>query len=243
MNDVDRMFDDVMEYVEDESQLVNHVAIILDVSGSMARFGAEPMDNFNNQLLALKEKKGDQKTLLTYVEFGSEINVKFVDRDIELVDRLDEYSAKQPSTRLNDAIGITISEIRNNVEKNYKHSALVIIITDGEENNSQEFRGHEGTKKIQKMIKDLEKTEKWTFTFMGTDDINTEGISSAFAFSMGNVAKFSGARGMSATANYGSETTNSNFTVSDKMTNGISKYYDARRLGKTSIKNFYEEDE
>lgn len=231
------IFDDVMSVVEDESELVNHVVMILDKSGSMARFGDEPRQNFNQQLRTLREEKGDQKTLLTYIEFGSTVDMPIYNRDIDIIDELDLYQASQPSTRLNDAIARGITAIRENVEKK-NHTALVIIITDGHENDSKEFGGPEGTEQVRKMIKDMEKTGDWTFTFMGTDNINVESMTGTLGFAAGNIAKYDADVGMSRTADFG-ETQTRSFSVADKMSGGISEYYNARRQGQTSVKNLY----
>jgi hypothetical protein len=44
-------------------------------------------------------------------------------------------------------------------------SIVMVILTDGMENASREFTYHQ----IARTIKDLEETEKWTFSFLGAD--------------------------------------------------------------------------
>ncbi len=50
-------------------------------------------------------------------------------------------------------------------------SVLVTIITDGEENCSEEY----DLKMIKNLIEKLKK-QNWTFTFIGTDDLDVESI-------------------------------------------------------------------
>ncbi len=53
---------------------------------------------------------------------------------------------------------------------------LVTVITDGEENSSQEWT----LKMIRTMIEKLKK-QKWTFTLIGTDNLDVETMAHSFA--------------------------------------------------------------
>jgi hypothetical protein len=72
------------------------------------------------------------------------------------------------STALLDAIGKSIYQIKSDFGpalSNDEASVVMVIITDGEENSSRFYTYHE----IARMIKELDETEKWTFSFLGAD--------------------------------------------------------------------------
>ena len=66
-------------------------------------------------------------------------------------------------------IGMGIAKI--NALTTEDDSVLVTIITDGEENCSEEYN----LKMIKNLIEKLKK-QNWTFTFIGTDDLDVENI-------------------------------------------------------------------
>ena len=72
------------------------------------------------------------------------------------------------STALLDAIGKSIYDIKSiygpEIEQDLA-SVVVIIITDGHENASRFYTYHD----IARMIKELDATERWTFSFLGAD--------------------------------------------------------------------------
>ena len=66
-------------------------------------------------------------------------------------------------------------------------SAVVVIITDGEENNSREY----DITKVRSMINELQSTGKWTFTFIGAN-IDSIKTASSYGINTKNVVSFSG---------------------------------------------------
>ena len=78
------------------------------------------------------------------------------------------------ATPLYDAIGKGISKL--NAETEVNDNVLVTIITDGEENCSSEYN--------LKMVKTLIEKQKqlgWTFTLIGTDNLDVEGMAGSLA--------------------------------------------------------------
>ena len=71
-------------------------------------------------------------------------------------------------TPLYDAIGTAISKL--NAQTTERDNVLVTIITDGEENCSQEYN-----LKMVKTLIDKMKKQGWTFTLIGTDNLDVEG--------------------------------------------------------------------
>ena len=77
-------------------------------------------------------------------------------------------------TPLYDAIGLGVSKLNAQVEDG--DHVLVTIITDGEENSSAEWT----LKMVRTMIEKLKK-QGWTFTLIGTDNLDVETMARSFA--------------------------------------------------------------
>ncbi|GAF75898.1 unnamed protein product [marine sediment metagenome] len=143
------------------------VNFILDESGSMYSRQKETVDGFNEYIQKLKKDKC--KVSLTLTKFNDNVTVVFKNKSINDVKEMtsDDYKPDM-CTALYDAIGITAQKL-GKIKDNEK--ALFIIITDGYENMSKEFKLVD----IKSLIKDKEK-EGWTFTFLGGDlDAKQEG--------------------------------------------------------------------
>jgi uncharacterized protein YegL len=237
------MFEDVIgeveeeETEEDEKQveatpeaapvLTNHVAFILDRSGSMERISKQSMNNFNEQLQTLKKESHDQETLVTLVMFNDKIDTKFIDKPLDEVNELTDYPTSG-MTALYDSIGMTVNKLEGSVKKD--HAALVVVITDGEENASSDYRGEDGRKAIKYKIERLEKLGNWTFTFLGANiDVERVGVD-GMAFASANTMSFtSDAQGVK--------------RMSENMGGGITAYYNARRGGETQVKDFFNQSD
>jgi RAB protein geranylgeranyltransferase component A len=78
------------------------------------------------------------------------------------------------ATPLYDAIGLGISKL--NAQTGDDDDVLVTIITDGEENCSEEYN----LEMIKTLIEKLKK-HNWTFTLIGTDNLDVEGMAGSMA--------------------------------------------------------------
>ena len=157
-----------------------HNVFIVDASGSMAGSRYETAISGLNELL--KSIKADQFTenTVTIVEFEE----RRIERILNLVTKLpDSYKGGGCGgmTPLNEAIGKTCEEIRN--DRNTKYSkedkVLVNIFTDGGENNSS--GKYKNKDFLSSYLKELE-ADGFTVTFQGTQNevayaVNTLGIS------------------------------------------------------------------
>jgi uncharacterized protein YegL len=230
-------FDDIIITKEDEGGKTKtteksvHVAFVMDHSGSMMTQQQLALNNYNEQIETLKRKSNESgiETYVTLIEFDDRINVSFEE---ELINNIKEPAKSYWAggmTSLNDAIfkGITLLKKGMKKDKLEDKSALLIIMTDGQENSSKEFGGFKGTELLKKEIERLEKTDLWSFTFMGAG-IDVQNIAVAgLGMSVGNTMSFS------------------NNDVGYKMSNissneGIDVYYTARNNGETAVKNFHE---
>lgn len=153
-----------------KSKLKTHVHIVLDRSGSMQSCHRSTVDGFNEYLNTLRnDKDGDYFVTLTQFDSGRngpEIEQTFSDLKLKKVRdlTLDDFKPRG-MTPLLDAIGISIRETEENLSKKKGTNAVVlVIITDGGENSSREFK----TETIKKMI-DKKEADGWTVAYLGAN--------------------------------------------------------------------------
>jgi uncharacterized protein YegL len=169
---------------DESSSSYTYVNFLLDTSGSMAAKKQETINSFNEYIQSLKkDKKSKYKFSLT--KFHSQANVIYNNMDMQNVPELtDKTYQPDGMTALFDAIGITASKI----SKDEKNKILFIILTDGEENSSNEYK----IEAIKKLIDEKQK-KNWTFTFMGCD-IDAYNIAKTYGISRGNTISFNNER-------------------------------------------------
>ena len=145
---------------------------VLDKSGSMSNCTETTIKGFNSQFDTIKQLQKefpDQEFTVSLTVFNDHVETVFNQVELKSFERL-THKIYIPSgcTALLDAIGISINQIRITNESkilNDEMSVVMVILTDGMENASRQFNYHQ----IAGMIKSLEQTEKWTFTFLGAD--------------------------------------------------------------------------
>lgn len=174
------------ETKQPKTQVFN--VIILDKSGSMESIRQAAVDGFNETLAGIKkaqEKYAESQehfvSLLTFCDCEK----KFVFDKVPVAEArkltLDDY---EPCccTPLYDAMGFTLTTMRNHVKKVDDAVVVVTIITDGYENASKEYTGAA----VKKLVEEL-KGEGWTFTYMGA---NQDSVEVAFNLSIRNSRNF-----------------------------------------------------
>lgn len=152
-----------------------NIHFILDRSGSMWETLNDTIGGFNSFIHSQKKQlvNGEQKCLMSLYQFDHEYNILYKNREISNVNELNtETFVPRGQTALIDAIGRTISEISEENNSKNKNKIIVVILTDGMENCSKEFKH----KKVMEMIKIKEK-EGWQFVFLAAnqDAIETAG--------------------------------------------------------------------
>jgi|GEM_PF-1473092 len=145
-------------------KLVNHVAFVVDRSGSMSSLAKKVVDVFNAQLQAVKEnaKTSGQESFVSYYTFHSRVDApKFFAKPVAKVPKLTKLSCTG-LTALYDATGQAIVDLEGvKGAKQDNVSFLVVILTDGHENASKKYKS-----KIKSMIASAQKTGRWTFAFL-----------------------------------------------------------------------------
>lgn len=148
-----------------------HVCFIVDESGSMYSSASDVVGGFQKIIDEQKEKT-EGTCAISLFTFRSDVTQKFIGKDVSEVGALD-YSPGG-CTAMNDGIGIAIDRIgkwlRDMPESERPEQNLIVIMTDGEENSSQEY----SLKRVQEMIKHQTEVYSWKFMYVGTDITTTK---------------------------------------------------------------------
>ena len=174
------------ETKQTKTQVFN--VIILDKSGSMESIRKAAIDGFNETLAGIR--KAQEKFTDTQEHFVSLLTFcncekKYVFDKVPVAEArpltMDDY---EPCccTPLYDAMGFTLTTMRNHVKDIEDSVVVVTIITDGLENASKEYTGSAVKQLVEKL-----KGEGWTFTYMGA---NQDSVEIAFNLSIRNARNF-----------------------------------------------------
>lgn len=145
---------------------------IVDQSGSMAGIENQTIAGFNTQLntiQSLKSELPEQQFLCSLTFFNHDVIDLIQVGKVESIHPLSHHTYRpNGTTALLDAIGKSIYGIKSRFGKELLQdeiSIVLVIITDGHENASRLYSYHD----IAHMIKELDETGKWTFSFLGAD--------------------------------------------------------------------------
>lgn len=151
--------------------------MVVDESGSMSIIQQQALAGINETIATVKqmqEKHKDLEQRLTLITFDSTHKKLFFDNVPAKKAHALSPRDYQPcgGTPLYDAIGMGIAKI--NAQASEEDTVLATIITDGEENCSEEYN----LRMIKNLIEKLKK-QGWTFAFIGTDNLDVEGMAGA----------------------------------------------------------------
>jgi uncharacterized protein YegL len=176
------------------------IVVVLDRSGSMQSIAQSTVDGFNTFLNEQQNAEGD--AYITLVQFDDRYEMDYKSIPVSEAKPLinGETFSPRGMTALFDAIGKTINELETD------RDVVFVIITDGHENASREYKRDA----VMKMIEDLEKNKGWYFLFLGanqdaikaggdigismnksfTYSANGEGTANAFASFSSNITNY-----------------------------------------------------
>ncbi|MFN4299744.1 MAG: VWA domain-containing protein [Thermaurantimonas sp.] len=147
-----------------------HNLIILDESGSMSSIKSLIISGFNELIQSIKETqrvKSELEHTISFFSFNSN-GIKEHYFMVTVDDTIQEINSSNYNphsmTPLYDAMGFSITKLRNALENHDNYEVLVTILTDGLENHSTEYTADA----IKKLVEEL-KAKGWTFTYIGTD--------------------------------------------------------------------------
>ncbi len=147
-----------------------HISVILDRTGSMESIRDDTIGGFNAFLDEQKKQPGE--ATLTLVQFDTQDPFEVIHDfkpigDVPGLTR--ETYVPRASTPLLDAVGRGINDLEARLgklpAKKRPGKVVVVIVTDGQENASREFRKDQ----VEKMIKEHEEKDGWQFVFLSAD--------------------------------------------------------------------------
>jgi uncharacterized protein YegL len=166
-----------------------HVLFVIDASGSMAPKAADVRGGFNAYVAQLREDTASTYRL-TAVTFDTHVATLFTDVTLDQVPALDETNYRPGgNTALYDALGVSLDELTGALRREDKpygeERALVIVMTDGEENSSRRFTKEQ----VVSAITAREAAGTWTFVYLGADQ-DAWAAAAGLGFVAGNVAAY-----------------------------------------------------
>jgi len=172
------------------------IAIVLDRSGSMETIRDDTVGGFNSFLE--EQKKVPGKCFFTLVQFDTVYEL--ISHNIPLEDAQSltrETFVPRGGTALLDAMGRTLNTLEQDLAElektgNKPQKIYFVVITDGEENQSQEFTKDQ----VFKMIEDRRQNSAWEFIFLAANQ-NAIKTGTGYGFSAGSSMSYndSGTRG------------------------------------------------
>jgi hypothetical protein len=223
----------------------NHIAILIDRSGSTHHIADQIRDQFNQQakLINAKATETDQVTHLSLYTFSDVADHPLLfEVPLGLVSlnsiKKEAYNING-STALLDCVGRAVEDLSQfHKSTTGDHSFLLITLTDGQENNSVTYglgplynRFLSGGdrpadyEKFNKLMKEKIATDAWTF---------------AFLVPKGDKAPFVNNFGVLEGCIQEWDTTAKGLEIAGKQAAaGISNYYAARAQGKRSVTSFF----
>jgi uncharacterized protein YegL len=156
------------------------LSFIQDRSGSMETVWAETLSGFKTyvkNMQADQEKDNEVEYVFSLTTFDTQIETPCIGKPIADVDQdLLKHHGPRGGTALYDAVGQTLR--RHDEDKTLTFDkAIVIIVTDGQENSSREW----SKEAVHAAIDERIKRGNWTFTYLGTqpetwDDAQSLGV-------------------------------------------------------------------
>lgn len=153
--------------------------VIVDESGSMSIIHREALAGINETITTcqrMQKAHPEMEQRLTLITFDSDhfkVHYNNVNANEARPLTMKQYDPCA-ATPLYDAIGKGIAKM--NAQTEATDNVLVTIITDGEENCSEEYN----LKMVKTLVEKLKK-QGWTFTLIGTDNLDVEGMAGAMA--------------------------------------------------------------
>lgn len=150
--------------------------IVTDRSGSMQSIRADCIGGFEKFIADQKKVEGECR--VTSLMFDHAIEYDYVARPLSEVSTL--KLEPRGSTALFDALGSVLNDQGARITKEkWAELVIVVVITDGGENASREYRQPQ----IKTMIEHAEKNG-WNFIFLAA---NQDGFANAASYGMSNV--------------------------------------------------------
>ena len=164
-----------------------HLAIALDESGSMAGTKKETISGINEQLQELKKTSSIDSTV-TLVTFAGPTDIKVI-HSVTPIGQVKELTDNDYNpnggTAMYDGVGRLLNEIQQKVVDDETTTYLVLIVSDGEENSSSEYKSADIADMIQKRLG----TKRWSVNYIGANQDLTV-VTQSLGINLGNSHRY-----------------------------------------------------
>lgn len=125
-----------------KQNLINHVAFVLDGSGSMSYHARDIISVFDGQIawLAKRSKEMDQETRVTVYVFDNTVECVIFDKDVLRLPSIKDLYWVRGMTALIDATVQSQQELAKTYTQYGDHAFLTFVLTDGENNAGRHGR-------------------------------------------------------------------------------------------------------
>lgn len=141
------------------------ICVILDRSGSMGGRESDVVGGVNKFID--EQRKLPDPASIAMVRFDTGAIERF--RPMVALHAIEKLTMEdfQPrgGTPLLDAIGTTITQLDEDWKREQPEGAIVVIVTDGQENSSREY----SKSRIKQMIEARQKSGKWAFIYLAAN--------------------------------------------------------------------------
>lgn len=205
-------------------QVVNRIAFIVDESGSMYGLSHDVIDKLNEQI-NLHKAESDHHGHHSFASirfFNSNNHAHDLLSNIPIanVQNIPNSSfCARGLTPLWDAVGDMIDYLLKT--DNGTDSYLILVFTDGHENNSYRYSAG----RLATLIQSVQATDRWTIAF-NVPPGHARNLSNLLGIPLGNIREWEGTQ-------QGWREASAATSVSTQS------YYVARSAGRTSVRNFY----
>ena len=202
---------------------INHIALVVDNSGSMSVLRTDVVRVFDNEIEHLKKRSIElhQETRISAYLFGSKVKCLVFDMDVMRMTSLKEYYKTEGSTALIDGTLKAVADMKKLPELYGDHAFLVYVMTDGQENASILSVGD--------MVNQLKSLpDNWTMVCL-VPDSRGQFEAKKFGFPIDNIQVWS-------TTSSGVE------EVGKGLRSSLDSYMIGRSQGQRSTKSFFKTD-
>jgi len=133
---------------EEDKMSQTYYLLIVDASSSMNPLTNSSISGVNEQIDSIKQLEKEhpnQSYFMSFIHFNNVVTVEYTNRPATSLEHISEKNYKcNGMTALLDAIGVGVRNLNESISEKVESgqaSAVVVIITDGEENTSMEFDG------------------------------------------------------------------------------------------------------
>lgn len=132
-------------------QYINHIALVLDASGSMNHLREQVVRVADNQIshLAQRSKELDQETRVTVYVFHDTVECVIYDKDVLRLPSIREHYRGGGMTALVDATMKSQKDLAATAQLYGNHAFLTYVLTDGMENRSRQYRPYDLARKLE----------------------------------------------------------------------------------------------